>query len=285
MKRLPLPCVLLLAGCAAVPGDDRSASERLVDGVFNVVASPVSVVVESTIGPALDEAESAVERAHGYMATRKEREDARALCIASQTLHKGACAIAFPQWYDAPPKRTQPVTRPTASPQRRPERQVAPAPPSSSVAPRSKEPSAEGETGEGQLDWMRLESSLRRHEGLRLEPYQDNGGTWHICVGHSFSMSEQQCDALLEADMLDGLEVARGAVGEDVWATLGPTRREVLAHLGFATKLPTFKKMLSAVRRSDYTTAANEILDSLWARSVSAQRSRELANMMRTGDS
>ena len=52
-------------------------------------------------------------------------------------------------------------------------------------------------------------------------------------------------------------------------------------NLGVAGLLK-FKKMIAALEKRDYDTAAIEMLDSQWAKQV-GQRSQELSRQMRTG--
>lgn len=50
-------------------------------------------------------------------------------------------------------------------------------------------------------------ASLPAHEGLRLDAYQDTGGVWTICYGHTatakpgMQVTQEECDRLLEQDV------------------------------------------------------------------------------------
>jgi lysozyme len=58
--------------------------------------------------------------------------------------------------------------------------------------------------------------------------------------------------------------------------------KNMLFNIGLG-RLLGFKKMLAAVRAGDYDRAAEEMMDSKWARQVKG-RAVELAEMMRTGE-
>ena len=287
LASLPLLCTLA-AGCAAVPGDDRSAAERLTGAVFDVAAKPVAVVVDTVAGPALDEAEDAANRIHEYRQSRKRRRNAEKLCLAAPKLYPGACAEAFPTFRHATaptttePPRGQQATRSGAAGGPGAVASTRNAPTGRQTAPVRRETDA-GATDGDVLNWGRLGRSLRGYEDLRLEPYTDSGGTWHICVGHALQVTEDDCDALLDVDMREGAAIAAEAVGAETWVALDPVRREALAHLGFATTLPTFVDLIAAVRRGDWQAAGDEVLDSEWARTVGETRATDVANQLRTG--
>jgi lysozyme len=49
------------------------------------------------------------------------------------------------------------------------------------------------------------------------------------------------------------------------------------------TKLLTFKKALAAMEQEDFELAAEEFLDSKWAKQVGPTRSEDIAYMVRSG--
>ncbi len=280
-RSILLLATCLAASCASAPDDDRSAAERLTDAVFDAAAAPVAVVVDTVAGPALDEAEDVANRIHEFRKSRQKRRDARALCLAAPQIYLGACEIAFPEFHEAPPqgrKPTPPAPRMAPGGEARRDR-----PARGTTAPDGRD-TAEGATDGPVLNWMRLDASLRAYEGLSLDPYRDGGGTWHICVGHALRVDEADCGALLRADMREGARIAAATVGADTWAALDPVRREALAHLGFATTLPTFVDLVAAVRRGDWQAAGDEVLDSGWARTVGETRANDVADQLRTGE-
>ncbi|MYI74154.1 MAG: hypothetical protein F4057_02150 [Acidobacteria bacterium] len=284
-----LATTCLVASCASAPDDDRSAAERLTDAVFDVAAAPVAVVVDTVAGPALDEAEDVANRIHEFRQSRRHRRDARALCLAAPKIYAGACATAFPEFHSAAPDAERGEAPP--EPRGAPPAGVAngrgstpPNAPTGATTAPDRRDTDESATDAPVLNWMRLDASLRAYEGLSLDPYKDGGGTWHICVGHALQVDEADCGALLRADMREGARIAAATVGADTWAALDPVRREALAHLGFATSLPTFVDLVAAVRRGDWQAAGDEVLDSEWARTVGATRANDVADQLRTGE-
>lgn len=135
------------------------------------------------------------------------------------------------------------------------------------------------------MNLERLKSDLVRHEGLRLKPYLDTVGKLTIGVGRNLTdngISSEEAIYLLDNDIAERLADPRlhGILeGHD------DVRQEVLINMSFmgVEKLLGFKKMLIALRDRDYDEAANQMLDSRWARQVKG-RAVELAKRMKTGE-
>jgi lysozyme len=132
----------------------------------------------------------------------------------------------------------------------------------------------------------RWASYTRRYEGLSVLPYQCPTGHLTIGYGHNLELgiSKEVADVLLQQDM----QSAQQAVAKRFawWAQLNEVRQFVLVDMCFnmgLAKLCTFKKMVAALRRADYTAAASEMLNSRWAVQV-GHRAQELAAMMKTGE-
>lgn len=125
---------------------------------------------------------------------------------------------------------------------------------------------------------------LERHEGKRLKPYRDTAGKLTIGVGRNLDdvgLSEDEVDALLINDI--------GRVEHDLfrlvpcYSSLPDPQQRVLANMAFnlgVTGLLKFQHMLAAVAARDFNTAAQEMLDSAWAKQVGT-RAIELADQMR----
>lgn len=127
---------------------------------------------------------------------------------------------------------------------------------------------------------------IKRHEGLRLKPYQCTADKTTIGYGRNLDdvgISEDEAHALLTNDINRVyLELER----QDFWRDLDSVRQAVFVDMCFNLgwpRLSCFRKMLAAVRVADYETAAKEMLDSRWARQV-GRRANTLSEMMRTGD-
>lgn len=135
------------------------------------------------------------------------------------------------------------------------------------------------------INHKRLASTLKRHEGLRLDIYQCTAGANTIGYGHNLdaAFTEQHAQAMLDIDIDNAMRDVYTVPG--LAAIESPVRREVLINMMFnlgMTRFMGFKNMLAAIRRKDWETAADEMLDSKWHRQV-GQRARELAELMREG--
>ncbi|WP_421868113.1 glycoside hydrolase family protein [Marinobacter adhaerens] len=131
-----------------------------------------------------------------------------------------------------------------------------------------------------------LRSQLERHEGLRLKPYLDTVGKLTVGYGRNLEdvgISRDEADFMLDND-ID--QVERQLETVDEYRDLDPVRQTVIANmafnLGFAG-LMGFKNMWAAIARRDWDRAADEMLNSKWARQVGV-RAVELSEIMRTGE-
>ena len=130
--------------------------------------------------------------------------------------------------------------------------------------------------------WKRY---TKRYEGFCVMPYLCSTGHMTIGYGHNLEngISQEAAEFILQQDMTAAqTAVSRQFVG---WNQLNEVRQFVLVDMCFNMgigKLCGFKKMLAALKRGDYTAAANEMLSSRWAGQV-GQRAKDLAQMMKTG--
>ena len=136
-----------------------------------------------------------------------------------------------------------------------------------------------------------LADQLIRHEGMRLMPYICPAGKLSIGVGRNLDdrgISRGEAYLMLGADI--------SAAKADVTALLmqfrvsdhrlNDARKDALANMAFnlgRDRLAGFKKMFAALAKGDFDRAADEILDSKYARDVGA-RATELAEQMRSGN-
>lgn len=130
-----------------------------------------------------------------------------------------------------------------------------------------------------------LQKMLVRHEGLRLKPYKDSVGKLTIGVGRNLDdkgITEPEAMLLLSNDIGDALADAK----RFAWfAQLDSVRQDVVVNMIFnigLTRFSGFKKMIAALEHGNYPEAADQMLDSKWARQVGL-RASELSQMMRTG--
>ena len=135
------------------------------------------------------------------------------------------------------------------------------------------------------VDVALLKADLARDEGLRLKPYEDTEGILTIGVGRNLEdvgISEDEAMQMLEND----LQWVFDAIKENAsWLALHPEQvQRAVANMCFNLgwpRLSQFKNMWTALRVRDYERAANEALDSRWARQV-GPRALRIAEAIRT---
>lgn len=126
---------------------------------------------------------------------------------------------------------------------------------------------------------------LKRDEGFRAEPYRDTVGKLTIGYGRNLDdvgISEREAEELLRYDV----KVANSELGIFYWYDdLTSCRKRALINmmynLGF-TKFRKFEKMIDAFEAENYNLAANEALDSKWAKQVGT-RAERIAELIRLG--
>ena len=139
---------------------------------------------------------------------------------------------------------------------------------------------------------LNLLNQLRRHEGLRLDPYKCSEGYLTIGYGRNIEtngISEAEAEFML----LNDLVACESELKDEGWYNqLDETRRAVVLNMAFnlgKPKLMQFKKFIGALSDDDYETASKEMITgsdgvspSKWASQVGS-RAYELADQMRTG--
>lgn len=149
-------------------------------------------------------------------------------------------------------------------------------------------------------NYERLVAQIKRHEGFRRTPYQCSAGTWTVGYGHTMwvdlemNVSPEWAAIILEEydlpradDDLFEVDKAKGAGFWDDWLMdeVEDARLFALVNMAFnlgRRRLAGFRKMWNALKQRDYAAAADEMLDSKWAKQV-GDRAVELAEQMRTG--
>jgi lysozyme len=134
----------------------------------------------------------------------------------------------------------------------------------------------------------RLLAQLKIHEGFRGQCYQDSVGVSTIGYGRNLRdnpLTEEEATYLLKRDIKrtrKALVRAKPAV-----AMVSSARRDALVDMAFnlgVRGLLRFSRMWAAIEQGRWSTAAQEALDSHWARQVGTRRSGVLANMIETGE-
>lgn len=134
----------------------------------------------------------------------------------------------------------------------------------------------------------RLIEQLKRHEGVSKWAYEDHLGYITVGVGRcldpeiGLGLSDKEIDYLLMND----IERCYKELECLSWfPDLDPVRQEALVNMVFnlgLTRFLQFKKTLAYLAEGKYPQAADEMLDSKWARQVK-NRAIELSEMIRTG--
>lgn len=128
-----------------------------------------------------------------------------------------------------------------------------------------------------------IEQMIERHEGCRFSPYIDSVGVQTIGIGHNLHkpLSRKAVEQIFRDDLNDVINECLHAFP---WFTeLTKPRQHVVLDMCFnlgMTRLRGFVNFLKAMELGEYDTAANEMLDSLWAKQVKG-RALELAQMIR----
>jgi len=130
-----------------------------------------------------------------------------------------------------------------------------------------------------------IEMIIKSHEGLKTKPYKDSIGKMTIGIGRNLDENGISAD---EAIYLMRNDIARceEELRRNDWYLIQPKNVkyaliDMCFNMGIA-RLLGFKKMISALRKRDYTEAAREALDSKWASQV-GKRATNIAIMIREG--
>ena len=126
---------------------------------------------------------------------------------------------------------------------------------------------------------------IKRDEGWRAKPYRDSVGKLTVGFGTNLDagITPSQGECMLVVS-LDTDEAALRAQWTPYQTLSGPVRAvllEMAYNLG-TQGLLGFHNMLAALEGGDYDKAADEALDSKWAREVPA-RAHRLAEIIRAG--
>jgi len=108
-----------------------------------------------------------------------------------------------------------------------------------------------------------LVSSLKAHEGLRLVPYKDSVGVLTVGYGRNLErpITEARADQWLREDIQDAISEMNRAFPS--YTMHNDARQNVLIEMCFnmgAPRLAGFKRMWAALAKTDYDTAAREML-------------------------
>jgi lysozyme len=133
---------------------------------------------------------------------------------------------------------------------------------------------------------MDVVTQIRQDEGVRRFPYTDTVGKTSIGVGRNLTdvgLSDTEIDFLLQNDIKAVEDTLKLRL--PWFPALNEVRQAVLINMTFNigfNRLDQFPAMLTAIARGTWDLAAQEMLDSIWAKQVGA-RALRLAQQMRTG--
>lgn len=133
-----------------------------------------------------------------------------------------------------------------------------------------------------------LKIMLLKHEGKKYTPYKDTEGHLTVGVGRNMDavpFSEDEITLMLDNDINRVWNECSSRLAAFGFGALDDARQHVLMDMVFNMGVDgvlKFSKMLAAIAKLDFDTAAAEMLDSAWAKQVGA-RAGELAAMMKVG--
>jgi lysozyme len=134
------------------------------------------------------------------------------------------------------------------------------------------------------MNLQAIESSLKLHEGLRLKPYKCTANKLTIGYGRNIEdngITKEEAEHLLQNDIFTCVEELNRAWPS--WNMHPDDVQDVLVELVFNLGMPTllkFQKTRALIDAGRYRVAADELLDSRWARQV-GKRSQTLAEKLR----
>ncbi len=134
---------------------------------------------------------------------------------------------------------------------------------------------------------MNLIEQLKRHEGLKLKPYKCTADKLTIGVGRNLEdvgISEEEAEMLLQNDIN---RATKQILAEFPWTReLDEVRFSALINFTFNVGIGTVGKFVNAMallRDGSYDMAADEFLNSRWAKQV-GQRAIDVTDQIRTGE-
>ncbi len=135
----------------------------------------------------------------------------------------------------------------------------------------------------------KLIEQLKRHEGIRTHAYQCTANMTTVGVGRNIDedggigLSIDEIEFLLENDIK---RCKQELITFPWFSQIDSVRQDALVNLCFnlgMTRLLGFRNALTAMSVGDYDKAADEFMDSRWAKQVGS-RAEEVCAMIRTGN-
>lgn len=132
-----------------------------------------------------------------------------------------------------------------------------------------------------------LQERLIREESWENHLYKDSKGIWTIGVGFNIEehgLPDDVIQLLLDRTCTSAANEAATLVSN--WRRISQMRQSVLTAMVFQmgiNRVRQFKNMLAAIEGFDFDAAADEMLDSKWAREDSPARAKRESDLMREG--
>jgi len=129
----------------------------------------------------------------------------------------------------------------------------------------------------------RVIESLKEEEGFRGMPYEDIRGYPTIGYGIKLPITEKEAEILMRYRLLT--KINKLSEKEPLFIILPEKAQEVILNMVYQMGVDgvlEFKNMWAALKRGDYKKAADEMLDSKWAKEQTPERAKRLAEIMRS---
>ncbi len=130
---------------------------------------------------------------------------------------------------------------------------------------------------------------IKQHEGFRRHAYQDSEGFWTIGFGRLIDKRRGGGVSVSEAELLCRNDIRRAEKTVQKifpqWQYFSDNRYHGLVSMAFnlgESGFAKFVKMRAAIDARNWRDAADEALDSLWAKQVPV-RAGEIAHLLRAG--
>ena len=143
------------------------------------------------------------------------------------------------------------------------------------------------------MNMDRLLESVKKHEGYRNKVYLDTLGKRTVGVGHlcveEFWEDDKEYEEkflmdILEADLQNAIKGAKDLMAEHGCMDIDEQAEEIIIEMVFQlgkTGVSKFKNMWKALSELQYSAAADQMLDSRWAKQT-PNRANGMADIMRS---
>ena len=143
------------------------------------------------------------------------------------------------------------------------------------------------------MNMDRLLESVKKHEGYRNKVYLDTLGKRTVGVGHlcveDFWEDDKEYEekflmTILDHDLSDAIKGANELMAENGCMDMNEKAHEIIIEMVFQlgkTGVSKFKNMWKALSGLQYSAAADQMLDSRWAKQT-PNRANGMADIMRS---